>query len=49
MILWISIFVLLGISFLWALYSLFSELAKPKELAKIKENLHKEKILFKRK
>ncbi|MBP9815355.1 MAG: hypothetical protein KBC63_03450 [Candidatus Levybacteria bacterium] len=49
MMFWISVAVLLGVSFLWALHGLSSELAKPKELAKIKENLHKEKVLFKRK
>ncbi len=46
---WISIIVLFIVSFFWALYGLSSELAKPKELKKIKEKLHKEKILFKRK
>ncbi|MGE5041382.1 MAG: hypothetical protein ACM3IJ_00575 [Candidatus Levyibacteriota bacterium] len=44
----ICVSALLVISFLLALGSLWSELAKPKELKKIKEKLAREKVLFKK-
>jgi hypothetical protein len=42
---WIVVFVLLIISFLWALLSLKKELSTP-EIRKTQEELMKEKILF---
>jgi Na+/melibiose symporter-like transporter len=40
------IVVIFIISFLWALLSLRKELSKPKEVALVKDELMKEKILF---
>ncbi|MBP7832312.1 MAG: hypothetical protein KA035_00910 [Candidatus Levybacteria bacterium] len=44
----ITITVIFILSFIWALFSLRGEIIKPKALKKIKEELAREKILFKR-
>lgn len=44
----LCVLALLVFSFLLALGSLYAEIAKPKELKKIKEKLAKEKVLFKK-
>jgi len=44
----IAISVIFLLSFAWALFSLRSEIVKPKALKKIKDELQREKILFKR-
>ncbi len=44
----VSIIVIFVLSFLWALFSLRGEIVKPKALKKIKDELAREKILFKR-
>lgn len=44
----IALTVILVLSFVWALFSLRGEIIKPKALKKIKDELAREKILFKR-
>lgn len=40
--------VLFEISFLWAIFSLRQELSKPHEIKKVRQNLFREKYLYKR-
>ena len=45
---YVSLIIIIVVSFLWALFSLRKELRKPKEIKKAAEELKREKILFKK-